>query len=164
MSKPTNTHWHTTFIDTLHATGSVVQAARAAGITPRTAYRHRRQNAHFREAWWAALGAEPEDDPAPPSDPQPESTFDDPPLDDPPGWPPADIVEALEREAWRRAVEGYDYPVTYGGEITETYHKYSDTLLVFLLKAYCPEKYVRPGEGDDEDGGPVIFRVIYDDE
>jgi hypothetical protein len=151
MAKSATTHWHTTFIDTLHATSSVVQAARAAGISPRTAYRHRKQNAHFRDAWWAAL----EDAPAP------EST--DPPPEDPPAWPPADEVEALEREAWRRAVEGYDYPVTYGGEITDTYHKYSDTLLIFLLKANCPEKYARPGADDDQDDGSVTFRMIYED-
>jgi hypothetical protein len=149
MAKSANTHWHTTFIDALSATSSVVQAARAAGISPRTAYRHRKGNAHFREAWWAAL----EDTPTPDSA--------DPPQDD---TPPADIVGALEREAWRRAVEGYDYPVTYGGEITDTYHKYSDTLLIFLLKANCPEKYARPGADDGQDDGPVIFRMIFEDE
>jgi AcrR family transcriptional regulator len=153
MAKPTNTDWHTTFIDALHATGSVAQSARAAGVSVRTAYRHRKQNALFQAAWIEALGAEAA-----------ESESADPPPGDPPPWPPADIVEALEREAWRRAVEGYDYPVTYGGQITETYHKYSDTLLIFLLKAYCPEKYVRPGEGDDQDDGPVTFHVVYDDE
>jgi hypothetical protein len=155
------THWHTTFIDTLRATSSVVQAARAAGISPRTAYRHRKQNAQFRDAWWAALGAEVAGDPTLESADSPQGN---PPPDDPPAWPPVDIVEALEREAWRRAVEGYDYPVTYGGKITDTYHKYSDTLLIFLLKANCPGKYARPGEGDDQDGGPVIFRVVYGDE
>jgi hypothetical protein len=157
MSRSTNTHWHTTFIDTLHATSSVVQAARAAGISPRTAYRHRKGNAHFRDAWWAAL----EDAPAPDSADAPQ---DDSSPADPPAWPPADEVEALEREAWRRAVEGYDYPVTYGGEITDTYKKYSDTLLIFLLKAHCPEKYARPGADDDQDNGPVIFHVVYGDE
>jgi hypothetical protein len=115
VSKSTNTHWHTTFIDALSATSSVVQAARAAGISPRTAYRHRKGNAHF-------------------------------------------------REAWRRAVEGYDYPVTYGGQITDTYKKYSDTLLIFLLKANCPEKYARPGEVDDQDDELMTFRVVYGDE
>lgn len=157
MAKSTNTHWHTTFIDALSATSSVVQAARAAGISPRTAYRHRKGNAHFREAWWAAL----EDAPAPDSiDPPP----DDPSTDFTSAWPPADVVGALEREAWRRAVEGYDYPITSGGQITDTYKKYSDTLLMFLLKANCPEKYARPGAVDDQDDEPMTFRVVYEDE
>jgi hypothetical protein len=156
MAKSAITHWHTTFIDALSATSSVVQAARAAGISPRTAYRHRKGNAHFREAWWAAL----EDDPALGDDPSP----DNPSLDDPPAWPPADVVAALEREAWRRAVEGYDHPITSGGQITDTYKKYSDQLLMFLLKANCPEKYARPGADDGQDDEPMTFRVVYEDE
>ena len=91
MSRPTTTHWHTTFIDTLHAGASVAQAARAAGVSARTAYRHHKQNAHFRAAWAEALGADP-----------PESESANPPQSDSPTWPPANIVGALEREAWRR--------------------------------------------------------------
>ena len=155
MAKRNTNHWQTTFLDALSASGNVAQAARAAGVGVSTAYRHRKQNDLFREAWAEALGAEAENEAAP----EPGAS-----QDDPPGWPPADIVGALEREAWRRAVEGYEYPVTSGGQITDTYHKYSDTLLVFLLKAHCPEKYVRPGEGDDQDDGPVTFRVVYNGE
>jgi hypothetical protein len=44
----------------------------------------------------------------------------------------AELTERLEREVYRRAVEGYEA----GGET-----KYSDTLAIVLLKARRPEKY-----------------------
>lgn len=50
-------------------------------------------------------------------------------------------ADALEREAWRRAVEGVDRPITYQGDITATYKEYSDRLLELLLKAHRPEKF-----------------------
>ncbi len=50
-------------------------------------------------------------------------------------------VEVLEDEARRRGVEGVEEPVFYKGEICGTVRKYSDTLLIVLLKAHRPEKY-----------------------
>lgn len=54
-------------------------------------------------------------------------------------------TEMLEAEARRRAVEGVSstVPVIYQGRVIETVTeiKYSDTLLIFLLKARAPEKY-----------------------
>lgn len=52
-----------------------------------------------------------------------------------------EAVDSLEREAWRRGVEGYDKPVIYQGEITGSYREYSDRLLETLLKGHRPEKY-----------------------
>ncbi len=49
--------------------------------------------------------------------------------------------EFLEDEARRRAVEGVDEPRFYEGELCGHVRKYSDTLLIFLLKARDPEKY-----------------------
>src|SRR5947209_17637730 len=61
--------------------------------------------------------------------------------------------EALEAEARRRAVEGFVEPVVYQGklcyEIDEAtgekkpigIRKFSDTLLIFLMKGAIPEKY-----------------------
>jgi hypothetical protein len=46
-----------------------------------------------------------------------------------------EAADALEREAWRRGVEGTDKPVTYQGEITATYKEYSDRMHEMLLKA-----------------------------
>ena len=50
-------------------------------------------------------------------------------------------VEDLEEEARRRAFRGVDEPVFYKGEECGLIRKYSDTLLIFLLKGNKPEKY-----------------------
>ena len=50
-------------------------------------------------------------------------------------------VSALEIEARRRAAVGIDEPVYYKGQVVGTTRKYSDTLLIFLLKAHRPEMY-----------------------
>lgn len=47
----------------------------------------------------------------------------------------------LEAEADRRAYEGVDQPVYQGGELVGTKRVYSDTLLIFRLKALRPEVY-----------------------
>jgi hypothetical protein len=52
-----------------------------------------------------------------------------------------EAVERLEREALRRAVEGVDEPVFHKGEVCGQIRRYSDTLLIFMLKAANPEKY-----------------------
>jgi transposase-like protein len=50
-------------------------------------------------------------------------------------------IDAMEDEAHRRAVEGVDKPVFYQGEVCGEVREYSDTLLIFQLKARRPEKY-----------------------
>lgn len=65
--------------------------------------------------------------------------------------------EFLEHVAWRRAVRGVEEPVYQGGELVGTVQKYSDTLLIFLLKAANPAKFresVRH-EHTGESGGPI---------
>lgn len=52
-----------------------------------------------------------------------------------------EAADKLEREAWRRAVEGTDKPIAYQGEITATFKEYSDRMLELLLKAHRPEKF-----------------------
>ena len=53
-----------------------------------------------------------------------------------------DAVDVLEAEARRRAVEGIEEPVGwYKGQAGGTVRRYSDTLLIFLLKGAAPEKY-----------------------
>ena len=49
--------------------------------------------------------------------------------------------ETLESEARRRAVSGVRKPVYYQGDVVGLVREYSDTLLIFLLKAALPEKY-----------------------
>lgn len=53
----------------------------------------------------------------------------------------AEGTEVLEQEARRRAVEGVDEPVFHRGEVVGAVRKYSDTLLIFLLKGRKPEVY-----------------------
>lgn len=50
-------------------------------------------------------------------------------------------TEAMEREAFRRAVEGVVEPLYQGGKHMTDVRKYSDTLLIFMLKSRRPEKY-----------------------
>lgn len=58
-------------------------------------------------------------------------------------WDDASKVGAarLEDEARKRAAEGWDEPVWYQGVQCGTVRKYSDTLLICLLKAHHPDKY-----------------------
>lgn len=51
------------------------------------------------------------------------------------------VVEKLEREGMRRAREGTDKPVFHQGEVVGHIREYSDTLLIFLLKARRPNVY-----------------------
>ena len=48
-------------------------------------------------------------------------------------------TERLEEEVRRRAVDGVDEPVFHQGEICGCRRKYSDNLLMFLLKKRKPE-------------------------
>ena len=51
-------------------------------------------------------------------------------------------IEILEKEARRRAVSGVKEPVGFWkGKASEYVHRYSDTLLIFLLKGSRPDKY-----------------------
>ncbi|MEN6583039.1 MAG: terminase [Armatimonadota bacterium] len=66
-------------------------------------------------------------------------------------------VEAMEAEAHRRAVQGTLKPVFYQGEKCGQIREYSDTLLIFMLKAHKPEKYrdnVKM-EVTGKNGGPI---------
>lgn len=74
-------------------------------------------------------------------------------------WDEAEQVAAdrLEREAWRRAVEGTDKPVTFQGVITATYKEYSDKMLEMLLKAHRPDKF--KDRVQNEHTGNVIVNI-----
>lgn len=50
-------------------------------------------------------------------------------------------TEVLEREAWRRARDGVKETVYQHGKAVGTVTRYSDALLMFLLKARRPEAY-----------------------
>ena len=48
-------------------------------------------------------------------------------------------TERMEREAIRRASEGWEHPVFQGGKLVGTECRYSDNLLMFVLKMRKPE-------------------------
>ena len=68
-------------------------------------------------------------------------------------------TDALVAEARRRATEGVEEPVYYKGEVVGTIQKYSDTLLIFLLKGALPEVY---RERYEISGGDKPIRVKSD--
>lgn len=77
-------------------------------------------------------------------------------------------TEVLEAEAWRRAVEGVPHERTtyWRGEVsgTDIETKYSDTLLITLLKARAPEKYAERtrSEISGPGGQPIQVRTYVD--
>lgn len=70
-------------------------------------------------------------------------------------------IDKLEEEARRRAVEGVtrETGVYHNGKLiaTEVEIKYSDTLLIFLLKGLRPEKY---RERMDVTGTGAVVKVV----
>jgi hypothetical protein len=72
------------------------------------------------------------------------------------------IVQLLEDEALRRAVEGVEKPISVNGE-TKIIREYSDTLLIFLLKGAAPEKYRDRYEhalGAPDGGGVTKIEIV----
>lgn len=119
------------FLAAYREMGVVPYAARVAGIARETAHRWRREDEAFSRQFAEAR---------------------------------VDAVDKLEQEAMRRAVEGVDVPVIHAGQVAIagvdsngnyasqgsphavgvaplTIKKYSDVLLIFLLKAAAPDKY-----------------------
>lgn len=106
--------WRPAFLASLSLVGNVTEAARAAKIDRTSVYAERRRDQQFAQAWDDAMDM---------------------------------AADELELEARRRAYEGVEEPVfgslggkSGSGEIG-TIRKYSDTLLIFLLKGARPERY-----------------------
>jgi hypothetical protein len=68
-------------------------------------------------------------------------------------------TEAFEQEARRRAIEGIERGVYYQGERVDTQREYSDTLMMFMLKARAPEKY-RERLDVKHDVGGIAERIL----
>lgn len=66
-------------------------------------------------------------------------------------------TKALEDEAIRRAFVGVSKPIFQYGELVGYEKRYSDTLLMFMLKALAPNKYKERTlqEQTGKDGGPI---------
>ena len=71
-----------------------------------------------------------------------------------------EAVEALEAEARRRAEKGTLEPVYHQGQAVGAIRKYSDTLLIFLLKGAKPEKYRDRYEVTGAKGGPIQVQDV----
>jgi len=68
-----------------------------------------------------------------------------------------DGIDGLEEVARKRAVDGWEEPVFYRGEVVGEITKYSDHLLTVLLKGNRPKKFnPRPGMDISTDG-PVVM-------
>lgn len=50
-------------------------------------------------------------------------------------------VRELEAEAWRRAREGVSKPIYQMGKLVGSVQEYSDSLMTWLLRGHCPERY-----------------------
>jgi len=69
----------------------------------------------------------------------------------------------LEDEAVRRARDGVEEPIYQRGEYMGTMRRYSDTLLIFLLKSHKPSVYNTPQrvEGTGPDGAiQTTLRIV----
>ncbi len=64
-----------------------------------------------------------------------------------------DGADALEDEARRRAVEGVEEPVFHRGEVVGSVRKYSDPMLMFLLKGRRPDRFATTRAKVEVDGG-----------
>lgn len=89
------------FLHALARTGCVRDACALANISTTSAYRYRKRDAGFAEAWERAL---------------------------------TEALPVLEAAAFERAVEGVDDPIVQGGKVVTTRKRYSDAILVTLLK------------------------------
>lgn len=72
-----------------------------------------------------------------------------------------EAADRLEVEARRRAVNGIVEPVFHKGVQVGTIKKYSDTLLIFLLKGARPDKYAeRHQHSGKGKGGAILLEDI----
>jgi hypothetical protein len=78
----------------------------------------------------------------------------------------AEYVENLEAEADRRAYRGTARPVFYQGEKCGEIQEYSDTLLIFRLKALKPDVYADRSKHElaGKDGGPIQFENMTEEQ
>jgi hypothetical protein len=137
--------WKRAFLESYSQTGVIATSAEVAGVGRTTVYRCKEEDPKFAEAM---LRAE------------------------------ADSTDLLLREAVRRAREGWEEPVVYQGAMSGcwvdaegnrvsdttpgakfvplTVRKYSDTLLIFLIKGRRPEYRDKVGvEVSGKNGGAI---------
>jgi len=65
--------------------------------------------------------------------------------------------DLMEREARRRAIDGFERPIIYQGEVTGEYTDFSDSLLTTLMKGNKPEKYKERTQLSGSVGRPMTL-------
>ena len=77
-------------------------------------------------------------------------------------WLEAEDIAAdlLEEEARKRAVDGTPEPVYYKGQMVGAVRRYSDNLLMFLLKARRPERFRERAEMHHSGGVGVTLTEL----
>ena len=84
-----------------------------------------------------------------------------------------EAADMLEAEAWRRALEGVQQPILNSGKLvldpvtgaTMMVRRYSDTLLMLLLRGSKPEKFSnRAPVGGREDPMLLLKEIAADDD
>lgn len=71
-----------------------------------------------------------------------------------------ETTEAMEAEAYRRGTLGVEKPIYQGGALVGYVQEFSDTLLIFMLKARRPDKYRENVKV--EHGGAITHRLPVD--
>jgi hypothetical protein len=73
-------------------------------------------------------------------------------------------VDLLIDEAQRRAHDGVDEPVFYMGQECGTIRRYSDSLLMFLIKGKRPEYATERRQLSGPNDGPIEVKTLSDEE
>lgn len=71
-----------------------------------------------------------------------------------------EAIDRLEAEAWRRAVDGVEEPITFRGMITDYQTRYSDRLLEFLLAGRRKDVFAKRQELTGADGGALDNVIV----
>lgn len=117
MTSKKKRDWKSAFVEALRKTGNVKLSCEMAGISRKVAYETKGRDRDFGEEWLDALD---------------------------------EATDTLEAEARRRAIEGTERTVVKRIGVDENgkpkyqeyvEREYSDTLLIFLLKANRPSKF-----------------------
>jgi hypothetical protein len=101
--------WRRTFLRHLRRHGRITFACDAAGVSTALAYKIRASSPRFAAAW---------------NDARKEAR--------------QKMIDTLEAEAFRRAVEGWLEPVFSGGRVVAYRRRFSEKCLIMLLEAYHP--------------------------
>ena len=126
-------------LELIQAGQNIIDVAEAINVSRQALYCHRKVDKEFADAWDEALEI-------------------------------GDQIKVSlhEREADRRAIDGWDEPVFYEGRLCGYKRRYSDGLLIARLKSLAPEKYADRSNvnhsGNIDTGLIVVGKPAADDD